>query len=311
MNISHIKINVTAKDLLGIINQYVNVDGLNINNIEINELITIYGTYKKGIKIPFKVKLGIGNIHGNLIFLKLININIGKIGILKSIQRSILKKLLEDFNKNGIAVDKDNIAVNLDEVIKAIPYFYLKLVNIELLNNVIAVDLADVAYEENKETIDLKESSSENNSNALITKYSKAREDMKDKVPDKYKDIMEYAMIFPDLVALIIKLLKDKRVPLKDKLLMGGVMAYLISPIDIVLDFIPFIGQIDDLAIVFFVLSIIINEIEEEIIVSNWDGKENVILLIREGVKYIVNILGEKNIKRIAAFFKISQKSKN
>lgn len=304
LNISCVKLNISSEDLFGIISEYVKIEGLNINNIIINELVTVYGTYKKGITIPFKLEMGIGNVCGNLIHLKLFSIKIGKIGILKSIRNNILKKLLKDFHENGIDVDKDNIIVNLDIITKAIPYFNVKLRSIKLLKDEIEVELNNVAYEKNKEVMEFNKKTEEIVVKTTKDNYSKIRGDIKEKVPDKYKDIMEYAMILPDLIALIFKLLKDERVPLKNKILLGGVIAYIVSPIDLILNFIPFIGQIDDLALVFFALNIIINETKEEIILCNWEGKEDIILIIRSGVKYLINIIGENNVKRVIDILK-------
>lgn len=46
---------------------------------------------------------------------------------------------------------------------------------------------------------------------------------------------------------LIIRLMMDRRVPFRLKLLLPAAVAYIISPIDIVPDFLPFLGRIDDL----------------------------------------------------------------
>ena len=46
---------------------------------------------------------------------------------------------------------------------------------------------------------------------------------------------------------LIIRLMMDRRVPFRLKLLLPAAVAYIISPIDVVPDFLPFLGRIDDL----------------------------------------------------------------
>lgn len=44
--------------------------------------------------------------------------------------------------------------------------------------------------------------------------------------------------------------LKDPRTPLQAKIVGGAALAYLLSPIDLIPDFIPLAGQLDDLLIV-------------------------------------------------------------
>ena len=52
-----------------------------------------------------------------------------------------------------------------------------------------------------------------------------------------------------DLVALWIAA-RDPRVPRYAKLMAGGITAYALSPIDLIPDFIPVLGYLDDLVIV-------------------------------------------------------------
>lgn len=51
-------------------------------------------------------------------------------------------------------------------------------------------------------------------------------------------------------VQLVWRLLNDPRVPLLTKLIIPGVFVYVISPLDLVPDFIPGLGQLDDLALI-------------------------------------------------------------
>ncbi|MBI2964783.1 MAG: DUF1232 domain-containing protein [Chloroflexi bacterium] len=48
---------------------------------------------------------------------------------------------------------------------------------------------------------------------------------------------------------LLRRLLKDQRVPLCAKLIIPALVLYLLSPIDIVPDFIPVLGYVDDLVV--------------------------------------------------------------
>src|SRR6266567_4890897 len=58
----------------------------------------------------------------------------------------------------------------------------------------------------------------------------------------------------PDCLVLMRRLLADPRVPRRHKLLLVGLIGYLALPFDLVPDFIPIAGQIDDVIIVGLVL---------------------------------------------------------
>jgi uncharacterized membrane protein YkvA (DUF1232 family) len=58
---------------------------------------------------------------------------------------------------------------------------------------------------------------------------------------------------------------RDPRVPWYAKALMGLIIGYAISPIDLIPDFIPVLGQIDDLIIVPAGISIVIKMIPKDV----------------------------------------------
>lgn len=303
MKISAAKAILTEQDILSIIEDYVHIEGLEINSIEIKELITVRGSYKKRIKIPFEVKLGLGNIKGNIINVKILKINVSKIGIIKSIKNVALKKLLSDFADLGVDVDKDNVAVNLEEVSMLVPYFYFTLNRINIIEGGIEVEAENVIYAETKKMIQMKKSC-ELSPIRTQGEYSRVRDKIVEKVPEKYEKAVQYAMLIPDITVLLWRLFRDKRVKIKVKMMVGGVIMYLASPIDILPDFIPLIGRIDDVAIAFFGLNAIINEIPEEIILENWQGEENIILLTKEAVNYISKLVGTYNVNK---FFEVTK----
>ena len=106
-------------------------------------------------------------------------------------------------------------------------------------------------------------------------------------------------MIVPDFLALLYRLFKDERVDKKTKAVVGVALGYLASPIDILPDSIPFIGKIDDVAIIFFVLNKIVNDIPENVLLENWQGQEDIIKIIKEGVNYINSAVGGETIESI------------
>jgi uncharacterized membrane protein YkvA (DUF1232 family) len=60
--------------------------------------------------------------------------------------------------------------------------------------------------------------------------------------------------LIPDLVRLVRGLLDDRGTPLSVRLALVVLLAYLISPIDLIPDFVPVIGSVDDLIIAAVVL---------------------------------------------------------
>lgn len=95
-------------------------------------------------------------------------------------------------------------------------------------------------------------------------------------------DVKEYVLLLPRLLKLVWRLARDPRVPARTKatlFLLGG---YLASPIDVIPDFIPGIGQLDDIAIVAFVLDQMLNRLPEDIVREHWDGDEDLLQIIKE-----------------------------
>ena len=72
------------------------------------------------------------------------------------------------------------------------------------------------------------------------------------KRPRNMGEAIEVARKLPTYARLVWGLARDPRVPTRQKLVLGGIAAYLAFPIDIIPDFIPVIGELDDLAVLIF-----------------------------------------------------------
>ncbi len=81
-----------------------------------------------------------------------------------------------------------------------------------------------------------------------------------------------FLMFLPNMVRLLGRLLKDRRVPTADKALFMAAIVYVISPIDLIPDVFPFIGQVDDLYLVALTLLRLINHTDENVVRQHWSG---------------------------------------
>ncbi|SJZ38025.1 YkvA family protein [Selenihalanaerobacter shriftii] len=90
------------------------------------------------------------------------------------------------------------------------------------------------------------------------------------------------------LIKNVIKFLKDKDVPKFKKLLLFIPIIYVISPIDLVSDFIPLLGWLDDAAILTFAWNFFLQELSDydlnkDSTIEQDDSKEN------SGEEYTLN----------------------
>jgi len=88
------------------------------------------------------------------------------------------------------------------------------------------------------------------------------------------------ATIIPDCIVLVARLARDQRVPRRRKLLLVALVGYLALPFDLIPDFIPVAGQLDDAIIVAAVLRHFIRAGGEPLIRELWPGPEESLALI-------------------------------
>jgi uncharacterized membrane protein YkvA (DUF1232 family) len=88
------------------------------------------------------------------------------------------------------------------------------------------------------------------------------------------------AGFIPDSVVLCSRLLRDPRVPRRKKLLLVALAGYLALPFDLVPDFIPVAGQLDDVIVVALVLRSILRSGGEPLIREHWPGPDRTLGLV-------------------------------
>ena len=87
-------------------------------------------------------------------------------------------------------------------------------------------------------------------------------------------DARAVAGFIADCLVLFQALLHDPRVPLRSKALLGGLIAYLAMPFDLVPDFIPVAGQLDDAIIVALVIRSVLRACGPQLVRQHWRGPQ-------------------------------------
>lgn len=76
----------------------------------------------------------------------------------------------------------------------------------------------------------------------------------------------------PNFLRLLGGLLTDLRVSTTDKLLVAGAVAYILLPMDFIPDFIPFLGEVDDIFLLVIALQRLIANAGRAIVLDHWMG---------------------------------------
>ena len=113
----------------------------------------------------------------------------------------------------------------------------------------------------------------------------------------------------PKFLRLIINLLRDPRVSATDKAILGATVAYLVNPIDIVPDWIPFLGLVDDVYLIALALLRMLLRTDAQILNQYWDGPGELIPVLKQTAEWAVSFLPEKIRKALLA--RIEKEEKN
>jgi uncharacterized membrane protein YkvA (DUF1232 family) len=84
----------------------------------------------------------------------------------------------------------------------------------------------------------------------------------------------EAAQFVPDVAALFRDVAKDPRVPKRVKYEVAAAAAYLVLPFDVIPDFIPGFGQIDDVAVIGWAVRRLLLGAGENVLREHWRGTD-------------------------------------
>ena len=82
----------------------------------------------------------------------------------------------------------------------------------------------------------------------------------------------ELALLLPNLLRLFGGLLRDPRVPLRAKIVLAVASVWLASPIDLIPEFIPIVGSLDDAVVAALALRFVLATTDGAIVREHWRG---------------------------------------
>jgi uncharacterized membrane protein YkvA (DUF1232 family) len=94
-------------------------------------------------------------------------------------------------------------------------------------------------------------------------------------------DARAFARFIPDCSVLFKRLLSDPRVAWWRKALLAALIAYLAMPFDLVPDFIPIAGHLDDLILVGLMMRTVLRASDDALLSQHWPGPEQSLRLMR------------------------------
>jgi len=130
--------------------------------------------------------------------------------------------------------------------------------------------------------------------------YLKLRKKIAEYLQKNDSEYANYLLLAPDLFHLLVKLSIDSRVPVAKKAKFLGVIAYFISPLDLLPEFIlgP-LGYLDDIALTAYVLNEYINETDATIVRELWAGDQDILTTLKNIIVAADKMIGSGLWKKL------------
>jgi uncharacterized membrane protein YkvA (DUF1232 family) len=94
------------------------------------------------------------------------------------------------------------------------------------------------------------------------------------------EDARALAGFIPDCAVMLSRLVRDRRISWPRRAVLWGVLAYLAFPIDLVPDFLPVAGQLDDAVLLGLALRFLVHGGGAELVRESWPGPEASLTLV-------------------------------
>jgi uncharacterized membrane protein YkvA (DUF1232 family) len=84
--------------------------------------------------------------------------------------------------------------------------------------------------------------------------------------------VKELLLALPRLGRMLVSLAADRDVPTAAKVVLAALAVYLVSPIDLVPDFIPWLGYLDDVLLAAIVVDGVLSVVDRPVVLRYWPG---------------------------------------
>lgn len=111
--------------------------------------------------------------------------------------------------------------------------------------------------------------------------------------PGAPSGVGDLLLLLPDLVVLLVRLMRDSRVPRWPKWIAALGVGYAISPVDLLPSLLlgP-IGLVDDLLVVSAALSRLVNHVHPDVVRGAWSGQGDALEVIQRVTRWSEDLLG-------------------
>jgi len=110
--------------------------------------------------------------------------------------------------------------------------------------------------------------------------------------PPSARKLMEEAVrVIPDLARLGWRLVRDPRIPFRPRALAVGALVYVISPIDILPDFLPIVGGLDDVLLLALALNALIQAAGPQVLSEHWTGPPRTLEVVQEVLDWAAGLV--------------------
>jgi len=124
--------------------------------------------------------------------------------------------------------------------------------------------------------------------------YDRLRASVAAQRPGEDSGWRDVVLLLPDLSILLVRLLRDSRVPVGGKAIALLGLGYVVSPIDLMPELLlgP-LGFLDDLVVVAAALSRILNYVHPDVVRSHWSGQGDALAAIQRAAQWSESTINE------------------